>query len=68
MKRKSIYLEVKEMLRTTANDIKRAYPNDKPMIRMGINNAFDYYSKEYDLTPYQVRLLDNYACKLHPKD
>ena len=43
-------------------------PKDKPRVRMDINNALDYYLKEYDLTKYQQKLLENYACKLQPND
>lgn len=61
------YLDLKVMLKDTANAVKASNPNDKPLQRMVINDTLDYYLKTYEPTPYKRRLLENYACKLQPK-
>ena len=61
------YLDLKVMLKDVANAVKASNPNDKPLQRMVINDTLDYYLKNYELTPYKRRLLENYACKLQPK-
>jgi len=62
------YQQAKEQLKESAKWIKRETPNDKPMIRMYINDMCGIYCNDYDLTDYQRDLLSNYACKLHPKN
>jgi len=56
------------LLKTLSKEIKLSDPNDKPMIRMVINDGVDYISKELLLSEHQRDLLSNYACKLHPKN
>lgn len=60
------YAIAKQELKNTANHLKKHYPNDKPLIRQGINDRAYYL--QYNLTPYEIELLHNYACKLHPKN
>jgi len=62
------YKQAKNCLKELANDVKTAYKDDKPLIRMVINNGIDTYVSHFKLTDYQRNLLSNYACKLHPKD
>lgn len=61
------YKIAKENLKETAREVKRAFKNDNPLIRMVINDEADSLSKDLNLSEYQRNLLSNYACKLHPK-
>ena len=66
MKTITNYQIAKNTLKVVSLDAKSQYRNDKPMIRMIINDTTDeIYLK---LSDYQRNLLSNYACKLHPKD
>jgi hypothetical protein len=60
-----MYQTAKERLKETAKEIKKQFPNDKPMINMVINDEVDCLSKDLNLSEYQTNLLSNYACKLH---
>lgn len=60
-----MYQSAKERLKETAKEIKKQFPNDKPMINMVINDTTDSICKEGGLTEYQQNLLHNYACTLH---
>lgn len=60
------YKTAKESLKEIAKEVKQSYKNDKPLIRMVINDEIDNLSKDLNLTEYQRNLLSNYACKLHP--
>lgn len=64
----SNYQEAKEFLKGVAKDAKQQFPNDKPLIRMLINNNCYQAEQDYNLTEYQTTLLQNYACTLHPKN
>jgi len=66
MKTISKYQEAKRMLKMLSIEVKQNYPNDKPYIRMIINDEVDFLSKDLNLSDYQRNLLSNYACKLHP--
>ena len=57
----------KAILKDVATDVKKNYKNDKPLIRMTINDTADSLCRDYNLSEYQRDLLANYACKLHPK-
>jgi hypothetical protein len=58
------YKIAKQELKETSKHVKKHYPNDKPLIRQCINDKA--YFLQYNLTPYQIELLQNYACKLQP--
>ena len=60
----STYQKAKERLKETAKEIKKQYPNDKPLINTVINDTTDSICKEGNLTEYQQNLLHNYACTL----
>jgi hypothetical protein len=53
---------------TTYQEAKKQYSNDKPLIRMSINDSAHNIAKELKLPEYNTTLLHNYACKLHPKE
>ena len=59
------YQQAKEELKRMADHVKKHYPNDKPLQRQCINDKA--YCLSYNLTEHEKNLLDNYACKLHPK-
>lgn len=59
------YQSAKERLKETAKEIKKQFPNDKPLINMTINDTADSICKEGILTECQQNLLHNYACTLH---
>jgi len=65
---KTIYKTAKESLKETANEVKQVFKDDKPLVRMVINDEVDSLSKNYNLSEYQRNLLSNYGCKLHPKN
>ena len=68
MKTVSNYQIAKQELKNASIEYKRLIKNDKPLIRMNINDDVDYLIKYLNLSDYQSSLLSNYACKLHPKD
>ena len=68
MRERSIYLGVKDKLRSHAEYAKVQYRDDKPAIRQSINDYADFISKDYQLPDWQRGLLHNYAAMLHPKD
>ena len=68
MKNITNYQRAKSSLKETANMAKSQFSNDKPMIRMIINDSVHYLSSELNLTEYNRDLLANYACDLHPKN
>ena len=68
MKTVSNYQIAKQALKNASIEYKRFIKNDKPLIRMIINNATYYLIKDLNLSDYQINLLSKYACKLHPKD
>jgi hypothetical protein len=68
MKTISKYQQAKQTLKTYTITVKSKHKNDKPMIRMLINDSVDYLSKDLNLSDYQRNLLSDYACKLHPKN
>lgn len=59
------YQQAKEELKRIANHVKKHYPSDKPLQRQCIND--NAYFLSCNLTEHEKNLLDNYACKLHPK-
>jgi hypothetical protein len=62
------YQKAKRNLKDVSDIAKSQFSNDKPMIRQIINESVHYQASEYKLTEYQINLLSNYACKLHPKN
>ena len=68
MKTVSKYQIAKQALKNASIEYKRFIKNDKPLIRMNINDATDCFIKDLNLSDYQSDLLSKYACKLHPKD
>lgn len=66
--RSTRYTQAKYELKQIADSVKKIAKNDKPLIRMVINDAYDSICKGENLTEYQKDLLCNYAIKLHPKD
>lgn len=68
MKTVSTYQIAKKELKNLANEAKKLYTTDKPLIRMYINDFADHLIKELSFSEYQKNLLANYACKLHPKE
>ena len=68
MKTISNYQIAKQTLKNASIEYKRFIKNDKPLIRMNINDDIDYLIKDLNLSDYQSNLLSKYACKLHPKD
>ena len=68
MKAKTDYQKAKQYLKDSAKRCKIAFANDKPKIRMIINDTVDYLCKNYQFSEYKRDLLSLYACKLHPKN
>lgn len=62
------YQIAKSTLKSVSLDAKAQYRNDKPMVRMTINDTVDSISKDLNLSEYQRNLLSNYDCKLHAKN
>ena len=60
------YKNAKQLLKMYSLNAKVEYKNDKPAVRMIINDSVDSISKDFNLSNYQRDLLSNYACKLHP--
>ena len=61
------YKKTKADLKSLAKDLKSNFPNDFPLQYQGINDYCDHLCKNAGLSDYQKRLLENYACSLHPK-
>jgi len=59
------YKNIKRHLKDVADMAKSQFGNDKPMVRLIINDSVDFLSKEYQLSAYYTDLLAEYACKLH---
>jgi hypothetical protein len=68
MKKETEYQTAKKTLKWVSLDAKSEYRGDSPAIRMIINDTCDAICKDLRLSDYHHRLLDNYSCKLHPKD
>ena len=66
MKNNTNYQDAKKELLNIANLAKKEYKNDKPAIRMIINDSINWISENYSLSNYKNNLLHNYACNLHP--
>lgn len=62
------YKQAKTELKETANFVKKYYPNDKPLIRQTINDKAYFLGGDFKLKPSEIERLNNYACKLHPKN
>lgn len=62
------YQSAKIDLKQVAQDVKKEFKTDKPAQRMIINDAADALCKNLNLSNYNRNLLNNYACKLHPKN
>lgn len=62
------YQIAKSTLKSVSYDAKSEFRNDKPMIRQIINDTCYSISRDLNLSEYQMSLLSNYACRLHPKD
>ena len=67
MKKQTEYQKAKSALKEMADIVKKKNSSDKPLIRMTINDTCDYICKDLHLSDYHCRLLQNYACSLHPK-
>ena len=65
MKTVSNYQIAKNELKIVSDEAKKVWKDDKPLIRMIINDEVNDLS--YNLSDYQTNLLSSYACKLHPK-
>lgn len=63
---KTQYQHAKEALRNISIEAKEHFKNDKPAIRMHINNAVNWVSDDFNLTDHKNSLLHDYACTLHP--
>lgn len=68
MKNQTKYQEAKAALKVISDWAKQKYSSDKPAIRMVINDACDSICKDSRLSDYYRGLLENYSCKLHPKN
>lgn len=66
----ALYKECKLLLKEYAIEAKKRFRDDKPAVRMFINDALDiiYRNEGRELSEHKKRLLDLYACKLHPKN
>ena len=64
----SNYQQAKKLLKEFSDDFKLNHPTDKPLIRQTINDSIDPLSINFNLSKRERDLLNNYACKLHPKD
>lgn len=60
------YKEVKKILKSIADNAKKEFKDDKPQVRQIINDSSFTLGMDFKLTDYQVYLLANYACTLHP--
>jgi ribosomal protein L31E len=68
MKKVSNYQNAKKELKKVSDFVKKQYPKDKPLIRQSINDKSYFLGSEFMLSPYEIDLLSNYACTLHPKE
>ena len=66
MSKISQYQYAKQDLKGISKNIKEIYRDDKPAIRMHINDSINWVSANYDLTDHKNSLLHDYACTLHP--
>jgi len=64
---KTNYNAAKNELKEIAIWAKSQYIDDLPAINMAINDGADSIIRNGNLSEYQQNLLQNYACKLHPK-
>jgi hypothetical protein len=62
------YQDAKSQLILISYHAKEQHTNDKPLIRMMINDSAYMLSIDLKLSEYQTNLLSNYACTLHPKN
>ena len=62
------YQKAKKELLLFAKEIKEKYKTDFSAQRMYINDYADSLKKGYLLSEHKGRLLDDYCCKLHPKE
>mgnify|MGYP003664199153 CR=1 FL=1 len=60
------YQKAKNELKNISIHAKNAFVNDKPAIRMQINDSINWVSDNYSLTDHKNSLLHDYACTLHP--
>jgi hypothetical protein len=60
------YQEAKNDLKNISIAAKNNFVNDKPAIRMHINDSINWVSDNYGLTDHKNSLLHDYACILHP--
>jgi hypothetical protein len=70
----TLYLEYKEDLKQFAIDMKKAYPDDKPLVRMALNDRLDSIIKDLPFNRISekrkelyINWLSSYVCELHPK-
>ncbi len=66
MKNLSNYQQAKRDLKEVSKMAKSQYESDKPLRRMIINDNVHFFSIDYNLSEYQLKLLSNYSCTLHP--
>ena len=67
MRTKTVYQNCKNELKTESILAKKLFQDDKPKVRMIINDYCDYLCKNYDLSDYHRNNLVVYSCTLHPK-
>ena len=60
------YKQAKNELKLISNWAKELHVDDKPIVRMLINDNCYYLCKEYNLSDKKQNLLHDYACVLHP--
>lgn len=60
------YQQAKKELKQISIRAKEHYKNDKPAIRMYINDSVNWVSDNYNLSHHKNSLLHDYACTLHP--
>lgn len=76
MKQSTIYQNAKELMKSTAKELKRT-SNDKPYIRYELNNMadslyrqFEYYAMKETISQKKAEQyknwLSSYTCNLHP--
>ena len=63
---KTNYQKVKQELKELKRELKQTFTDDKPYIRMALNDRANYLIIDYDLTEHQTELLSNFVCTLHP--
>ena len=62
----SNYQRAKIELKNVSIAAKKRFKNDKPAINETINVNAYFLESKYSLSDYQIELLHNYACTLHP--